>query len=595
VFFADRGPGLAERLEVREAELPMLPSWERRVAIGAARADERDLEPWDGYVAAVASTAGVGAVRTSSGWLNAVSIEASESGIDAVARLPFVLSVRPVSRSAFRSPVAVPSPNGTEGLSDGQLAQIGIGGLLSRGYSGEGVVVGVLDSGFNLFHTAFSEIDVLDMYDFLMDDPDPSQQEGDPPGQAVHGTAVLSIIGAHEDGIYSGGAPGASFLLAKTEDTSDEYEAEEDYWVEGLEWLEAGGADIVSSSLGYIEWYDFEDLDGNTAVTTIAADIAASRGMPVFNAVGNEGPGEGTLIAPADGDSVMAVGAVDSQGIITGFSSRGPTADGRIKPDVTARGAWTVFVADAATGYSSGNGTSFATPLVSSAAALLLQAHPEWTSLDVMDALRATASGSASPDIEYGWGLVDAHAAWVWRSVAGCVRRSDDGSLLGGYPVTLAVGGSTAIVTTNQYGWFSCCPGELGTWSITGAGGAGEVLEQYGILDEDGVEVDVYVDMGPSGSGPSVFPSPSTDGVWIGFDMASAGDASISVLSLTGTEVWSEVRQGLPAGSYRAPLEGEASWWDGLDVGGRQAASGTYLAVVRTGGEPVILKFALVR
>ncbi len=159
----------------------------------------------------------------------------------------------------------------------------------------------------------------------------------------------------------------------------------------------------MNSSLGYIDWYQPWQMDGNTAVTTIAADIAASRGVIVVNAMGNEGPGDTTMVAPADGDSVFAVGSVNSLGNLSGYSSRGPTADGRTKPDACARGELTVFASETG-GYSSGNGTSFAAPIVAGAFAALSQAHPEWSMMRAYEALKATASRAGTPDKRPGMG-----------------------------------------------------------------------------------------------------------------------------------------------------------------------------------------------
>lgn len=594
VFFADRGPMAAERVAEAAALLAGTARAERRLAAGAPLASELDLPPWPAYVEEVALLAG-SVPRTESRLLDAVSIEADEEEIAAVSCLPFVAGVGPVARSAWTPVSPGPAPAGAENFSAGQLCQAGVGTLIAHGYTGSGTVVGILDTGFNLWHTALADAEILDQYDFLDDDPDPSQQEGDPPGQANHGTAVLSIIAADEPGIYTGGARGASFLLAKTEDTSGEYQQEEDFWVAGLEWLEQEGADLVSSSLGYIDWYGYEDLDGGTAVTTIAADLAASLGMPVVNAIGNNGPAPGTLIAPADGDSVFAVGGVDEAGTLAYFSSRGPTADGRTKPDACAAGVNVVFISpEGQTGYSSGNGTSFATPIVSSAVALLLEAHPEWSSLDALDALRATASQAGAPDDDLGWGIIDADAACRWRSVTGCAVRSDNGDPVTGLPLIVTVAGVEHALATNQAGWFAACPGVLGSFTVTGGGGM-EVIPVSGTLDEDGVEVTVYVDMTPAGAGPSAYPSPSSGEVWFGFDLDAASDVEIRVFTIGGVPVWEDVRSGLPAGAYRAPLPGEATCWNGLDSSGEPVSSGAYIAIVRLGGESRLLKFAIIR
>ncbi len=180
------------------------------------------------------------------------------------------------------------------------------------------------------------------------------------------------------------------------------------------EWAEALGAEVVSSSLGYIDWYTFEDMNGEVAVTTIAADRAVDLGVVVVTAVGNERDNPwGHLIAPADGFGVIAVGAVDSNGTVAYFSSPGPTFDGRIKPEVVALGInnWLADNAPGDNDYRRGSGTSFATPLVAGVAALLLEIYPEWTPDQVRAALLDTASLSLNPDNNLGWGIVNAALA----------------------------------------------------------------------------------------------------------------------------------------------------------------------------------------
>ena len=465
-----------------------------------------------------------------------------------------------------------------------------------RGWYGSEVVIGVLDTGFNLVHEVFSDISIIDSYDFINSDSIVSWESGDPAGQSNHGTAVLSILGGYYEGTFSGGAPDAFFLLAKTEDISDEYQAEEDYWVAGLEWLEENGAELVSSSLGYLDWYTYEDLDGNTAVTTLVADAAASRGLLVFNAVGNGGPASGTLNAPSDGDSVFAVGGVDIYGEIASFSSRGPTFDGRIKPQACALGVSTVLAYHGEHTYNAGNGTSFATPLTSSTAALLLEAHSEWTIFDVMDALLVTASRSATPDNAYGRGIIDAYSALLCRSVTGSVRWSLDGSYLGGYPLELEIAGSKFNITTNPSGYFAFCPGIYGDFTIKGRNGFGEIIEVSGYLDTAGVEIEVFVDSVEGAVSPSIYPNPCFGIVYLGFDVAAGTeDVLLDIYDVTGVRVYSILRESLAAGSYRAPLEGEAIIWDCRDEGGNAVASGVYIARLLIGESIEIMKFSVVR
>jgi hypothetical protein len=297
-----------------------------------------------------------------------------------------------------------------------QLIQIMVPPLHDLGYSGAGILIGVLDTGFRKDHVAVSGLDIIAEHDFVFDDDDTQYDPSNPDDYSdSHGTAVLSLMAGNAVGELIGPAFGASFLLGKTEDTRSETPIEEDYWVEGIEWMESQGADIVSSSLGYTRFdddtgYEFSDLDGNTAVTTIAADAAAVLGVLVVNAAGNERNGEwGHIITPADGDSVAAIGAVDSQGALASFSSPGPTYDGRTKPDVCAMGVGNYIALNVDTvSFTNGNGTSYATPLVAGASALILEAQSQWTAMDVLDGLKATASQSDSPDNDYGWGIINA-------------------------------------------------------------------------------------------------------------------------------------------------------------------------------------------
>ncbi|MBC8066802.1 MAG: S8 family serine peptidase, partial [Deltaproteobacteria bacterium] len=321
-----------------------------------------------------------------------------------------------VARGHHELPLVTPGPvlpgPSDEGVALEQLAQLGIPELSACGLTGDGVLVGVLDTGFQLDHLAFAELDVIATHDFIDDDDEVGFEDGDPDGQYFHGTWVLSLLAGRDDGNYRGAAPGISVLLAKTEDSSQEVPIEEDYFVEGLEWIEGMGADMSTASLGYIDWYTPAQMDGATAVTSLAATVALDNGLILFNAMGNSGPAPTTLIAPADTDGVISVGAVDGDGVVTGFSSRGPTADGRTKPDVCGGGSQ-VWVVDLATtdGYGQGSGTSFAAPLVAGLGALLLEAYPGTTPAEMLELLHSTASQALAPDNDYGWGIAGGVAA----------------------------------------------------------------------------------------------------------------------------------------------------------------------------------------
>lgn len=596
VYFTDRGPDLLNRLTLKSLELIDSPSFDRRISAGLYEADELDLDPWTDYVENVASLLPSGSVRTTSRYLNAVSVFIEADDIDRIQNLPFVDRVSPVSISTFQPPVFYPIMGTASGLTSFQLSQIHLDDLHERGWTGQDVVIGVLDSGFNLTHTVFQQINVILQYDFINDDSDPSQQSEDPPGQSDHGTAVLSLLGGYRKDIFSGGAPDASFILAKTEDISDEYQAEEDYWIQGLEWVEENGADLVSNSLGYIEWYTYADMDGNTAATTIAADAAASRGMPVFSAIGNRGPDTGSLIAPADGDSVFAVGAVDVMGDVTQFSSRGPTYDGRIKPSACALGENVVLAYVGENEYSFSNGTSFATPLVASAAGAIHQAHPEWSIMEIIDILEITSLNANSPDNDTGYGILNAFSALKYRSLTGSVRLSYSGAFLPYYPLTINMGDSIYSIQTNQSGWFAFCPGELGLFYISDGGGEGSVIPLSGTLEETGVEIQLFVDQITGYESPSVYPNPSIGDIYVGFDMMNGpNDVSMTVYDLLGHTIHSSIRTALGPGSFRAPLPGEAFFWDGLDDNGEPASSGIYIVLLKVGETTHLIKFALAR
>ncbi len=593
VFFSDRGVDVQHRLEVESERIQNGSSAERRFSVGLLVADVYDLEPYSVYIHEVENLTAE-PIRTSSRYLNAISMPLSQSEVDELLAKPYISEIRAVGVSTFSPSEEIPAPD-SYGLSKSQLEQIKVLDLHQRGWTGNGVIIGMLDSGFDLTHPCLQYADVLATWDFVNNDTTVAWQEGDLPNQPSHGTKTLSIIAGYQPDYFIGGAFNASFILAKTEDTSDEYEQEEDFWVSGLEWLEAGGADLVSSSLGYIDWYGPEDLDGNTAVTTIAADLAASRGLVVWNSAGNSGPGETSLVAPADGDSVFAVGAVDGAGLIVGFSSRGPTADGRIKPDGCARGINATVASFGGSGYSSAAGTSFAAPLTSAAAACIKSAHPDWSMMDIFTALKVTADRSDNPDNSYGYGVINALEAVKYNSIIGQVRRSDTAQPLEGITVTILVNNDESLTaTTNEKGYFAVTPEETGLFIAT-TEGWGSPIPVTGSFDENGIEITIFVDPTDSSGSPTVFPNPSSDNFYIGFDLTESSDVSLSIFTLDNQRIFFEERLSSPQGCYRAPLPGEAFFWDGLNEDNEEVASGQYIALLKTGNSVELLNLALIR
>lgn len=443
VLFTDKG--IATDEEYRAAIRDVAAKYNRRAIqrrrnrrTRAGLFDEQDLPVAQAYLESVAAT-GV-QMRVVSVWLNAVSVLGTRDQLERIAQLPEVRIVQPVRRGRKILPVKV-EPVALEsiqnnrtgsvaggvsyGLSLAQLDQMNLIALHDQGFTGAGVVIGVLDTGFERSHDAFNEpthtLDVIAEWDFVDGDPDTSIEPGDASGQHNHGTWILGTLGAYKPGELVGAAFDASFILCKTEDTTGEYPAEEDNYVGGLEFIEANGGDIATSSLGYIDWYIQADLDGMTAVTTLAVNTATANGLICLNAAGNGGhdadPTTSHLIAPADALQVLTCGAVTSTGTIASFSSDGPTADGRVKPELLARGVSTQTVSSSnPTAYSSVSGTSLSTPLLAGAVACILQAHPSWTVDSMRTQLFETASyyavfGTFEPTYVLGYGIIDAAAA----------------------------------------------------------------------------------------------------------------------------------------------------------------------------------------
>jgi serine protease AprX len=396
-----------------------------------------DATPDAVHIAAVRAV--TDSVTVVSRWLNAVSVPAAPEQISRITALPFVASVQPVARmsrprpiekrgAGDASPQTKPVAGDTfYGRSSTQIRLHGIDKLHERGITGSGVVLGFLDTGYRWNqHPALLHADVVGERDFVAE-----HYTGDwlPDSHYDHGTLVFSVVAGYEPGTFIGVAHSASFLLGATEDVRTETPIEEDFWVAGIEWMADAGADIVSTSLGYstfdepYESYVPEDMDGRTAVTTIAAERAFEEGLLVVASAGNAGNSPWRIItAPADGEHVIAVGAMTGAETIASFSSRGPSADGRIKPDVTALGVGVDAVLPGSDGYSSFQGTSLSAPIVSGALALVLSARPDLSAAELLNAVRMSARPSGQADNTFGFGLLDAVALLahpVYRPDAG--------------------------------------------------------------------------------------------------------------------------------------------------------------------------------
>ena len=286
--------------------------------------------------------------------------------------------------------------------------------LHNKGFAGQGMVIAVLDGGFNNYKiiTAFDSIrinqQVLGEKDFVAFDN--SVNEDHP-----HGMECLSVLAGNWPGRLVGSAPKSSYWLIRTENALTEFPIEEHNWVVGAEFADSTGADLISSSLGYDTFDDpsfdhsYNELYKNAAMITQGASWAVRKGMIVVNAAGNEGNNTWKYLTfPADADSVCAVGAVNAAGIIADFSGYG--YPGKIKPDVVSLGAPAIIASPS--GPVSGSGTSYSTPNIAGLIACLWQAFPQFNNIQILDAVYKSADRYGAPDNRYGFGIPNMHLAY---------------------------------------------------------------------------------------------------------------------------------------------------------------------------------------
>src|SRR6185503_654755 len=450
VEFVDKGEqgpaDLMAKLAKAEAALTPEARHRREKAHVQPLVDYLDLPLEPAYVSAL-EAAGY-AVYGQSRWFNRVAVRAAGEPLLHLAGLSFVRNIAPVEMAAprLREPVVEPAVDrrageailgpapfasaatqAMYGQSFTQLSRLNIPAVHDSGYIGFGVNVCLLDNGFNWYkkHEALKTIPVgggrtRDFIRGVFSVQDTVEQ----PANFEHGTWTLSQLAGRATGRYLGSAYSCNAILGRTEDDGSETPIEMVYWAMGAEWADSLGADVISSSLGY-NIFDppgpnitYPMLDGHTTTITRAAEIAAAKGILVVVSAGNDGQHSfaGYKIgAPADanGDSVLAIGALDSLGVRAPFSSKGPTFDGRIKPDLSAQGVANLLAS--VTGnpneYERHNGTSFSAPLVAGLAACLIQARPSWPPVLIIEALKKTASRAGAPDTLVGWGLPDGLAA----------------------------------------------------------------------------------------------------------------------------------------------------------------------------------------
>ena len=417
VFLADKDT-TAFSLD-RPEEFLSAASLERREQQGIAL-DTSDLPVNPQYVAGL-EAAGADIYYTSR-WLNAVMIASAPEDtldyqqLDYVTRIELIKPTRKGSRSKRGSSYGQEQPLSSAFDREEQLLNmvqnemLGINEMHQAGYTGKGVAVAVFDGGFkgvdtvSFFRHLYENNQMIPGYDFVGNSPNVYRY-----GQ--HGTEALSCIAAYEPGVLEAGAYDAQVMLCITEESSSEYRVEEYNWLFAAEMADSAGIDIISTSLGYTTFddpdmnYEYQDLDGNTAVITRAVNLATSKGMLCVISAGNEGSGRWRHVSPpADATNVLAVGAVSSTGDRVSFSSVGPTADERIKPDVSAMGLQTVVV-DAGGNVTRSNGTSFSAPLIAGLTAGVWEAFPEETNLAIIEKIRGAGSLALTPNNELGYGI----------------------------------------------------------------------------------------------------------------------------------------------------------------------------------------------
>jgi len=559
-------------------------------------------------------------------WLNSVSAYLSENELTKIEKLPFVNKVEKVKTIQFnRNEEAVNETRNKSnvsadtlgyGKSYSQLTMSDIPAVHAAGITGNGVLVGFLDSGFDWKkHESLMNAKVVGEYDFIFNDSVTTNQAVDAAKQYEHGTKVFSVVGGYKNGSFIGAAFDASFLLAKTEYVPTETKIEEDNYAAALIWMEQKGVDITSSSLGYTEFddkndsYTYSDMNGKTAVSTIALEHAFKLGVITITAAGNEGENDWYYIsAPGDGKNVITVGAVNSADKLASFSSHGPTYDGRIKPEVTALGV-SVYgaVAGTTSGYSTSNGTSLATPIVCGVVTLLKSAYPALLNTQVRKIMMETSDNADSPNNNIGYGLVSAARAVSYPNI----EKSGSEYLLNKMFISSGTGDISSVqahISTDEssYTVNNLIPDDAHKYIMPLSGYTpGDTLDlYYTYTDNSGNSVrepvsdnyrfvygglNVYHHLEVERLFPVKYelahnyPNPFRFSTTLSYGLPEAANVKLVIYNILGERITTLVN------SYQGPGNYEVRWNSG------DCASGVYIYVLEAGSEVLAGKMLLLR
>ncbi|WP_367889142.1 S8 family serine peptidase [Polaribacter filamentus] len=366
-------------------------------------------------------------------WLNAVHIQGVESAVRALLNTySFIESIEFANKSlnanakntgkkivaSHQNKFSKTTTDFKYGNAENQIKMLRGDFLHQQNYTGEGMQIAIIDAGFPNVNTlaAFQRIrgnnQILGGYNF-------ADRSTNFYTRNNHGTHVLSTIAGYLENQFVGTAPDAKFYLFISEIAEKETVLEETLWVEAAERADSLGVNVINTSLGYTTYdnpnhsHTYADMDGKTTFISRGAEIGASRGIILVNAAGNEGNGTWKYIgAPADAVSVFSIGAVNSSEKIASFSSFGPTADQRIKPDVLAQGLNSAIINYSSGNVSTSNGTSFSSPIMAGVIACFWQVFPNKTNFEIMDLIRKSADRFNNPTDQYGYGIPDFEAAY---------------------------------------------------------------------------------------------------------------------------------------------------------------------------------------